>query len=171
MTLANPVLVENLEDLHLEYQRSAPQSAQKYVPRQYAALLNSVQGKSLKTRKFTLHNQEVGPEPSLPPSSGSRGAVDTTKTKGTPCGQTAWVVVVCCGCGGCGRGGCGGGCGVVVGGCGVRGWSWCGRDVNDMSLSICHTRMHRIGGDRTPGSQTPGVPATPSPRQRRTLRH
>ena len=25
-------------------------------------------------------------------------------------------------------------------------------------------------GDRTPGSQTPGVPATPSPRQRRTLR-
>ena len=26
-------------------------------------------------------------------------------------------------------------------------------------------------GDRTPGSQTPGVPATPSPRQRRTLRH
>ena len=24
---------------------------------------------------------------------------------------------------------------------------------------------------RTPGSQTPGVPATPSPRQRRTLRH
>ena len=32
------------------------------------------------------------PEPSLPPSSGSRGAADTTKNKGHTCGQTAWVL-------------------------------------------------------------------------------
>ena len=48
-------------------------------------------------------------------------------------------------------------------------WWWCGRDVDDMSLSICHLAPN--WGNRTPGSLTPGVRATPSPRQRRTLRH
>ena len=51
-------------------------------------------------------------------------------------------------------------CGVVV--CGVCGvvWWWCGPDVMTMSLSIPpHERAPNWGG-RTPGSQTPGVPAT-----------
>ena len=45
----NCVLGENLESLHRECQRSAPQSAQKCVPGKHAALLNPVQGKILKT--------------------------------------------------------------------------------------------------------------------------
>ena len=50
-------------------------------------------------------------------------------------------------------------------------WLWCGPDVAKMSLSIpLHAYAPHSGG-RTPGSLTPGVPATPSPRQRRTLHH
>ena len=48
---------------------------------------------------------------------------------------------------------------------------WCGRCADDMSLSIHHRGHASNWGGRTPGSLTPGVPATPSPRQRRTLRH
>ena len=40
-----------------------------------------------------------------------------------------------------------------------------------MSLAIPSHKHAPNWGDRTPGSPTPGVPATPSPRQRRTLRH
>ena len=45
----NLVLGENHEDLHLkqEYQRSAPQPAQKCVPKRKATLLNSVLGENL----------------------------------------------------------------------------------------------------------------------------
>ena len=50
-------------------------------------------------------------------------------------------------------------------------WWWYGRDVNDVSLAITHHVHAPNWSGRTPGSQTPGVPATPSPRQRRTLRH
>ena len=43
----NSVLGETLEGLHREYQRSTPQCAQKYVPQENAALLDSVQGENL----------------------------------------------------------------------------------------------------------------------------
>ena len=61
MTLANPAQGENLEDFHREYQRSAPQSAQKYVPHQNAALSR---GKTLKTRNSpsTTRNWNVDEE-------------------------------------------------------------------------------------------------------------
>ena len=51
-----------------------------------------------------------------------------------------------------------GGVVVVVGG----GWWWCGQCVHGKSLSINHDDATDSGG-RTPGSQTPGVPATPEP--------
>ena len=38
-------------------------------------------------------------------------------------------------------------------------WWWCGRDVMTMSLSIPPHERAPNWGDRTPGSQTPGVPA------------
>ena len=49
---------------------------------------------------------------------------------------------------------------VWVCGCvGMGGW-WCGRDVTAMTRSILlHGHAPNKGG-RTPGSQTPGVPAT-----------
>ena len=60
----NSVLGENLEGLHQKRgnQRSAPQSAQKCVPQKKAALLNSVQGKTLKTSvsPSTTRNRNIG---------------------------------------------------------------------------------------------------------------
>ena len=52
------------------------------------------------------------------------------------------------------------------------GWGWwCGRCADDMSLSIHHRGHAPSWSGRTPGSQTPSVPATPSPRRQKTLRH
>ena len=49
----NSVLGENLEGLHREYQRSAPQSAQKCVPEKKAALLSR---ENLEDQHFALHH-------------------------------------------------------------------------------------------------------------------
>ena len=46
-------------------------------------------------------------------------------------------------------------------------WSMC---MTKISVDE-RQRMHLIGVAEQPGSQTPGVPATPSPRRQRTLRH
>ena len=47
-----------------------------------------------------------------------------------------------------------------------------GADARLMTRVFPHAMVDAPGqGGRTPGSQTPGVPATPSPRRRRTLRH
>ena len=56
-------------------------------------------------------------------------------------------------------------CGVV---CGVGGTD---EMLMTMSLAIPSHRHAPNWSGRTPGSLTPGVSATPSPRQRRTLRH
>ena len=55
----NSDLGETLEGVHREYQRSAPQSAQKYVPQENASLLNSVQGENLEDLRVALHHQEL----------------------------------------------------------------------------------------------------------------
>ena len=50
-------------------------------------------------------------------------------------------------------------------------WSWYGLlSAACVSLHTRRRRMHLIGWQNT-WEQAPGVPATPSPRQRRTLRH
>ena len=53
--------------------------------------------------------------------------------------------------------------------------SLCGGGGSDARLMTCVFPNAIVDapnwGGRTPGSQTPGVPATPSPRRRRTLRH
>ena len=56
----------------------------------------------------------------------------------------------CCGCCGC--------CGWLL--LWWLWWLWCGRDVMTMSLSVPPHERAPNWGDRTPGSQTPSVPAT-----------
>ena len=103
-------------------------------------------------------------------------------------GREGRVVVVgwgvgCGVCGLCGLCACVRVCGVGVGvgcGCGwVGGWVagrvWCvcgrgggeregggGRVVSEMSMTISLEEHATNSGDRTPGSQTPGVPVTPA---------
>ena len=50
--------------------------------------------------------------------------------------------------------------GVGWGGVREEGWWWCGQDVMTMSLSIPSHERAPNWGHRTPGTQTPGVPAT-----------
>ena len=61
----NSGLGENLEGLHQDYQRSAPQSAQKGVP---AALLKPVREENLEDRRFALHDHEPEGKRSAPES-------------------------------------------------------------------------------------------------------
>ena len=55
----NSVLGENLEGLHREYQRSAPQSVQKCVSWRKASLLNSVWEENLEDQGVALHDEEL----------------------------------------------------------------------------------------------------------------
>ena len=56
----NSVLGENLEGLHWEYRRSAPQSAQKCVSwRKKASLWNSVWVENLEDLRVALHDEEL----------------------------------------------------------------------------------------------------------------
>ena len=47
-------------------------------------------------------------------------------------------------------------------------WWWCGRDVTVVSLSVPVHEHAPNSGERTPGSQTPGVPVTPEPSMTKT---
>ena len=71
----NSVLGENLEGLHREYQRSAPQSAQKCVPEKHAALLNSVLEENLEDQRFALHYQELECRRSAPYVAATRNRI------------------------------------------------------------------------------------------------
>ena len=68
----NSVLGENLEGLHREYRRSAPQSAQKCVSEMNASLLNSVQEENLEDQKLALHDQELECQRGAPQSAVTR---------------------------------------------------------------------------------------------------
>ena len=55
----NSVLCENLEGLHWEYRRSAPQSAQKCVSWRKASLLNPVWEENLEDQGVALQDEEL----------------------------------------------------------------------------------------------------------------
>ena len=44
-------------------------------------------------------------------------------------------------------------------------WLWFGRDIDMRDSVVAHARFATVCAGRTPGSQTPGVPATLNPRQ------